>query len=98
MLTLTISDMEQQYKQTIAFGPDWEALSKPISKSFITNTDQTEFDIGDIYKDILNPLYAVYRNGVLLLKDTDYEVDTATKKIIFKYPCNADNIITVIIY
>jgi len=51
---LTISDMEQQYKQTIAFGPDWETLKKPISKSFITETDQTEFDIGDIYKDISN--------------------------------------------
>jgi len=94
----TIYDMEQQYEQIIAFGPDWEALKKPISKTFIAENNQVEFDISDIYKEVLNPLYAVYRNGVLLLKDTDYEVDNVSKKIIFKYPCKADNIVTVIIY
>jgi len=94
----TIYDMEQQYKQTIAFGPDWETLKKPISKSFITETDQTEFDIGDIYKDISNPLYAVFRNGILLLKDTDYTVDNFNKKIILSYLCKLNDIVTVIIY
>lgn len=64
-------------------------------KSFVTAAGQTEFDISDIYSDT-NFYIAVYRNGVLMLDDLDYVLNTTTKKITFNYACNLEDLVVVV--
>ena len=64
-------------------------------KSFVTVAGQTEFDISDIYSDT-NFYIAVYRNGVLMLDDLDYVLNTTTKKITFNYACNLEDLVVVV--
>jgi len=64
-------------------------------KSFVTAAGQTEFDISDIYSDT-NFYIAVYRNGVLMLDDLDYVLNTSTKKITFNYACNLEDLVVVV--
>lgn len=64
-------------------------------KSFVTAAGQTEFDISDIYS-ATNFYIAVYRNGVLMLDDLDYVLDTVNKKITFNYTCNLEDLVVVV--
>ena len=67
-----------------------------VSKAFTASQGQTEYDISDIYDDGYLA-HSVYRNGVYQLDGMDYTFNILDKKVTFNYPCNANDIIVVVL-
>jgi len=71
------------------------SLLKINSKYFISTSNQTVFDITDIYDDNMIDVF-IYTNGLYQSEGLDYTIDLNTKTVTFNYPLPADNIIKII--
>ncbi len=65
------------------------------NKTIVSELGQYQFDISDIYRqDIFHVM--VYRNGLLQVYDLDYIIDN--EQIRFLYPCNLNDIISIVTF
>jgi hypothetical protein len=90
------STSQKWVNMTMTGGGEGSITFDAVSKAFTASQGQTEYDISDIYDDGYLA-HSVYRNGVYQLDGLDYTFNTLDKKVVFNYPCNANDIIVVIL-
>jgi len=90
------SNSQKWVNRTITGEGGGSIIFDAVSKAFTASQGQTEYDISDIYDDGYLT-HSIYRNGIYQLEGLDYTFNALDKKVTFNYPCNANDIVVVVL-